>query len=95
MEIVGVAALIAAILAFGLLLAWTGARYVSGARRHGRPVRALPTWYIGGQPDVAAPPPDGEGHGSSSRPGPHVHEARSPHTHSTDASERSPKRVES
>ncbi|MGH2379332.1 MAG: hypothetical protein ACRDGT_12780 [Candidatus Limnocylindria bacterium] len=49
-----VAAIVAA-LAFAVLIAYVGGRTLVRARRRGRHVSDLPTWYLGGQPSVPRP----------------------------------------
>ncbi len=58
MELLGVGAVVIGILAFALLSAGFGVSTVTRASKRAPPVRLLPWWYIGGQPDAPLPPPD-------------------------------------
>lgn len=57
-ELVGLGAVVIAILAFALLSARLGVRALTRGTKRGAAVRLLPWWYIGGQPDAPIAPPD-------------------------------------
>lgn len=76
MELLGVGVVIVAVLAFGLIYARFGLVTVTKGKFHGRPVRSLPSWYIGGQPDVQSPPPNEHDDGEAGEPQGPAPEAR-------------------
>lgn len=62
MEYLGVGAVVIAVLALALLAAGLGIAALTKGSKRAPPVRLLPWWYIGGQPEAAIPPsgPDDE-----------------------------------
>lgn len=82
-ELLGVGALVIGILAFAFLAARLGTRALTSGSKRAAPVRFLPWWYIGGQPDAPIPPPDGD-HDDEPRAAP------SPREDGTRADDRTP-----
>lgn len=52
MDLIGAATVVLAVIGLALAIAVKGISIVGKAQRHGRVVRSLPWWYVGGQPEM-------------------------------------------